>query len=113
MLAAGEHMAKTLSPEGSPIGRSYYLGDASSPKVQVTELLDCVWITAYPAITSWSTYWMAKAGLVPKSRLVFTNAVGSTWTKNRLLGQMPAFGAIVRITDLLANCQTGRRGMPN
>jgi site-specific recombinase XerD len=46
MLAAGEHMAKTLSPEGSPIGRSYYLGDASSPKVQVTELLDCVWITA-------------------------------------------------------------------
>ena len=28
-------MAKTLFPEGSPIGRSYYLGDASSPKVQV------------------------------------------------------------------------------
>jgi hypothetical protein len=51
MLAAGEHMAKTLSPEGSPIGRSYYLGDASSPKVQVTELLDCVWITAYPETT--------------------------------------------------------------
>jgi hypothetical protein len=50
MLAAGEHMAKTLSPEGSPIGRSYYLGDASSPKVQVTELLDCVWITAYPEV---------------------------------------------------------------
>jgi predicted permease len=30
-----EHMAKTLFPEGSPIGMSYYLGDASSPKVQV------------------------------------------------------------------------------
>jgi predicted permease len=30
-----EHMAKALFPEGSPIGMSYYMGDASSPKVQV------------------------------------------------------------------------------
>ena len=34
-----EHMAKTLFPEGSPLGRSYYIGDATSPKVQVVGIV--------------------------------------------------------------------------